>query len=55
MMTKLWFWERPYYWEYVGVDASDIPRWQRSWHLTRWAGQKLINGVSTKYPRLTHF
>lgn len=39
------FWKRPYYWEFVDVAPSEVPRWQRSWHLTRWAGEKVVYGI----------
>ena len=42
---QLWFWERPYYWEFVDVDVLAIPRWKKSWHLTRWVGTKVFEGM----------
>mmetsp|Transcript_18678 Transcript_18678/g.24315 ORF Transcript_18678/g.24315 Transcript_18678/m.24315 type:complete len:122 (-) Transcript_18678:306-671(-) len=39
------FWKRPYYWEFVGIDPSEIPRWQRGWHISRWAGGRVIHGM----------
>ena len=43
-IIKLWFWQRPYYWQFVGIDPSEIPRWQRTWHLSRYSAAKVIKG-----------
>jgi hypothetical protein len=44
-LDTLPFWERPYYWQFVGVDMATIPRWQKAWHYSRWVGGKVFFGM----------
>ena len=44
-LDSLPFWERPYYWQFVGVDLDAMPRWQKAWHVSRWVGSKVFFGM----------
>ena len=44
-LDALPFWERPYYWQLVGMDTSQLPRWQKAWHVSRWVGSKIFFGM----------
>jgi len=42
-IDQLPFWQRPYFWELV--DVHEVPTWQKAWHVSRWTGEKVFQGM----------